>query len=183
MSFTRAFATTMQREGGYINNPKDSGGETYMGIARNHHPWWEGWTIIDELIAHQEPLSLSVELSQLVRDFYRSEFWDRLKCGLIDPVSEAVAEELFEASVNCGRSNGVKFLQRALNTLNSNGKLFADLTVDGGIGQQTIAATLTMLTHRPPRLLVKCQNGEQYIHYKNWARHEDFPGVFERTGA
>ena len=182
MSFTRAFATTMQREGGYINNPQDSGGETYMGIARNHHPWWVGWTIIDELIAHQEPLSLSVELSQLVRDFYRSEFWDRLKCGLIDPVSEAVAEELFEASVNCGRSNGVKFLQRALNTLNSNGKLFADLTVDGGIGQQTIAATLTMLTHRPPRLLVKCQYGEQYIHYKNWSKHEDFPGVFERVG-
>ena len=46
-----------------------------------------------------------------------------------------------------------------------------------------LAATLACLKHRPPRILVKCQNGEQYIHYKNWSRHEDFPGVFERTGA
>lgn len=91
MSFARAFATTMQAEGGYVNNPKDSGGETYMGIARDHHPWWVGWTIVDDLRARKKPLSTSAELSDLVREFYRREFWERLKCDLIDPVSEAVA--------------------------------------------------------------------------------------------
>ena len=49
------------------------------------------------------------------------------------------------------------------------------------MGPKTLHAALTCLTHRPPRILVKCQNGEQYIHYKAWSQHEDFPGVFERT--
>ena len=92
-----------------------------------------------------------------------------------------MAEELFEASVNCGPGNGVKFLQRGLNALNSRERLYQDLAVDGAMGPKTVHATLTCLTHRPPRILVKCQNGEQYIHYKNWSRHDDFPGVFERT--
>lgn len=178
MSFTRAFATTMQHEGGHAIV---AGHETYMGIDRVKHPRWPGWVLIDELIELGEPLSLSAALAALVRDFYRAEFWEALKCPLLDPVSEAVAEELFEASVNCGPENGVKFLQRALNALNIREKLYPDLFVDGAMGPKTLQTTLTCLVHRPPRILVKCQNGEQYIHYKNWSKHEDFPGVFERT--
>lgn len=181
MPFAQAFAATMQHEGGYADNPKDRGGETYMGIARNKHPRWLGWRVIDECLQHGEPLSLSAELADMVRAFYHAEFWRPLRCHLIDPVSPEVAAELFEASVNCGPGNGVKFLQRALNALNSRETLYADLDVDGGMGPTTVRATLTCLIHRPPRLLVKCQNGEQYIHYKNWSQHEDFPGVFERT--
>jgi len=181
MSFEKGFAATMQHEGGYSNNPNDDGGETYMGIARTKHPQWPGWPIIDECLAHGEPLSLADGLAGLVRDFYRTEFWQPLRCHLLDPVSEAVAEELFEASVNCGPGNGVKFLQRALNALNSRDRLYPDLVVDGGMGPKTVQAALTCLTHRPPRILAKCQNGEQYIHYKSWSKHEDFPGVFERV--
>lgn len=181
MSFEKAFASTMQSEGGYANNPKDKGGETYMGIARKHHPEWQGWPIVDACLRHGEPLTLADGLADLVREFYRAEFWRPLQCHLIDPVSEAVAEELFEASVNCGPGNGVKFLQRALNALNSHERLYPDLIEDGAMGPKTLRATLACLTHRPPRILVKCQNGEQYIHYKAWGQHEDFPGVFERT--
>jgi len=181
MSFEKAFATTMQHEAGYVNNPKDQGGETYMGIARNHHPDWDGWPIIDRVRKARKALSLDPDLPEMVRAFYRQQFWLALRCHQIDPVSPEVAEELFEASVNCGPGNGVKFLQRALNALNSGGGMFADLVEDGGMGPGTLRAVLTCLTKRPPRLLVRCQNGEQYIHYKNWSQHEDFPGVFERT--
>lgn len=182
MSFDRAFAATMQSEGGYVNNPKDPGGETYMGIARTRHPYWPGWAIVDECRADGEALSMAPGLTEAVRQFYKEEFWVKMRCPMIDQVSEAVAEELFEAGVNCGPGNGVRFLQRALNRLNSNGELWADLKDDGGMGPKTMRAVLTCLTHRPPRILVKCQNGEQYIYYTEWSKHEDFPGVFERTG-
>lgn len=181
MSFEKAFAATMQHEGGYSNNPKDKGGETYMGIARNRHPDWEGWPIVDALRKAGKALSLDPDLPELVRAFYRAEFWTALRCHQIDPVSPEVAEELFEASVNCGPGNGIKFLQRALNALNSNGRMFPDLVVDGGMGPKTLRATLTCLVQRQYRLLVKCQNGEQYLYYKEWSQHEDFPGVFQRT--
>lgn len=178
MSFSRAFGTTMHIEGGHA---VVDGHETYMGIDRTKHPAWPGWAVIDECLAHGEPLSIAPGLTDMVRHFYRSEFWMPLQCDRIDQVSEAVAEELFEAAVNCGPGNGVKFLQRALNALNSREKLYPDLYVDGAMGTRTLAATLACLKQRPPRLLVKCQNGEQYIHYKNWSKHEDFPGVFGRT--
>ena len=181
MSFVNAFAATMQHEQGYANNPKDTGGETYMGIARNKHPQWAGWPIVDACLKAGQALSLEPKLTDLVREFYFNEFWQPLWCHQIDPVSPEVAEELFEASVNCGPGNGVKFLQRALNALNSNQRLYPDLSEDGAMGSKTLQTTLSCLRKRPPRLLVKCQNGEQYIHYKNWRQHEDFPGVFART--
>ena len=31
---------TLETEGGYVNDPSDSGGETYCGIARNSNPNW-----------------------------------------------------------------------------------------------------------------------------------------------
>lgn len=181
MSFARAFATTLQHEGGYSNNPKDKGGETYMGIARNKHPLWVGWPIIDACLHAGRALSLAPGLADLVREFYRTEFWQPLSCDHIDVVSPEVAEELFEASVNCGRGNGTKFLQRALNALNARERFYPDLVVDGVMGPKTLQAVTMCLRKRSPRLLVRCQNGEQYLHYKAWSQHEDFPGVFGRT--
>ncbi len=178
MSFERAFASTMKHEGGYAIV---GGHETYMGIDRTKHPQWQGWQIVDKCIFHGEPLSIDGGLADRVRAFYWDEFWTPLRCAEIDLASQEVAEELFEASVNCGKGNGVKFLQRALNALNSKSRLFNDLTVDGVMGSMTLCVTLACLKFRSPALLVKCQNGEQYIHYKNWSKHEDFPGVFSRT--
>ncbi len=181
MSFERAFARTMKAEGGYSDNPKDRGGRTYMGIASRKHPLWEGWQIIDDALLHGEPLSIAPGLADMVRQFYRINFWLATRCDQLDRISEAVAEELFEAGVNCGPGNGIKFLQRALNALNNRGTLYDDLYEDGAIGPKTIWAVKKCLMKRPPSLLVRCQNGEQYIHYKKWSQHEDFPGVFERT--
>ena len=47
-NFQQAFQHTAAAEGGYSNNPKDKGGETYRGIARKYWPDWAGWIIVDE---------------------------------------------------------------------------------------------------------------------------------------
>ncbi|MDR2551434.1 MAG: hypothetical protein LBD10_14685 [Desulfobulbus sp.] len=44
MSFDKAFAATTAFEGGHTIV---DGHETYMGIDRNQHPEWGGWSIID----------------------------------------------------------------------------------------------------------------------------------------
>lgn len=178
MGFDRGFAFAMVMEGGHAIV---DGHETYMGIDRVKQPNWQGWEIIDDARLHGEPLSIAPGLSDMVRNFYRIHFWNAMRCDQLNLISEEVADELFEAGVNCGPANGIKFLQRALNALNSNGTIFPDLYVDGAIGPVTVAAVRACLASRPPRILVKCQNGEQYIHYKNWSKHEDFPGVFART--
>ena len=179
MSFDRALTAVLKMEGGYSNNPKDPGGETFCGISRRFWPAWPGWVLVDRALRRGEPLMAVPGLSALVRQFYLTEFWVPLRCPEIDGTSPEIAEELFEASVNTGRSNGVKFLQRALDVLSA-GKLYPLLSHDGIIGQKTMTAVMICLRQRGPRMLEDCQNGEQYIYYKGWSGHKDFPGVFRR---
>lgn len=182
MSFERAFMETALAEGGYVNDPQDKGGETYKGIARKMHPDWKGWPLVDLIKRINGDFESNQNLQDAVKDFYRAEFWEKLRCDEIDQISEVVAEELFEAAVNCGPANGVRFLQRALNRCNVNGTLYADITEDGIIGKGTIGAVKKCL-EKPVavKLLCRCQNGEQYIYYTKLSQHERYRGWFART--
>jgi len=184
MSFDKAFRAVTAIEGLYSNNPKDAGGETYLGISRRNWPKWPGWGLIDAAKPFKRPsAALQDGLQFLVESLYWHEFWVKQRCPEIERLGEGVAEELFEASVNCGGSNGVKFLQRGLNRLSGAGTRWPRLVDDGVLGPVTMGALKSCLA-RPgySRLLYRCQNGEQYIHYINWPGHKDFPGVFARTG-
>ena len=46
--FEIAYGETEIREGGYVNDPADRGGETHRGVARKFHPKWPGWKIVDK---------------------------------------------------------------------------------------------------------------------------------------
>ena len=48
-NFDIAFRRTISAEGGYVNDPNDKGGETYMGISRRAHPTSKIWTYIDKV--------------------------------------------------------------------------------------------------------------------------------------
>ena len=45
--FSKAIPKLLKKEGGYVNNPADRGGETYKGIARKYHKSAFMWTLID----------------------------------------------------------------------------------------------------------------------------------------
>ena len=47
-SFIKAFNKLIKAEGGYVNDPDDNGGETFMGITRKNHPNCKMWIVIDE---------------------------------------------------------------------------------------------------------------------------------------
>lgn len=116
-NFETAFKKTMTAEGGYCNNPNDRGGETYRGIARNFHAKWQGWKIID-IYKEKFPdkfktkLDKDCKLQDLVKDFYRNNFWNPIsldKCG-----SQKIANELFDVAVNCGVKTAIKQFQKTL---------------------------------------------------------------------
>ena len=137
--FDIALARTLRFEGGYSSNPNDSGGETYRGITRNFHPAWAGWPIIDKAKSSPAfPSSLEANplVQSLVAEFYRTEFWNKLRAGEI--FSQAIANELFDAAVNHGIPPAVKILQQGMNYLTAPPLLF--LTVDGIVGTASINA-------------------------------------------
>lgn len=92
--FYPAFDTMMRNEGGYVLHtvPGDRGGMTYAGIARNMQPQWPGWALIDG--KQDVP-------TQMVRDFYRRDFWDTIRGNELQ--HQAIAEAVFDFHVNAGR--------------------------------------------------------------------------------
>lgn len=171
--FAVAYAPLRQYEGGYSNNPADRGGETYAGIARNFFPGWSGWSVIDRwkrsvgtrTSALNKALSTVPELRQMVEDWYRAEWWDRL--GLTT-LPQTLANEILEQAVNLGKGGAGKKVQTVCNAFNFKGgsPLFSDLKVDGAIGPKTLSALRAILANRADEeALVHALNCMQGAHY------------------
>jgi lysozyme family protein len=165
-NFLLAHKKTLLIEGGYVNDPADRGGETYMGVARKFHPTWGGWGIIDSYkktqILKRGDYINNYELDEFVEDFYEENFWDINRLSKIE--SQEIAEELFDTGVNMGVKTAAKMLQEALNLLNRNEKSFKDLKVDGAVGRMTLSVVNAINDYRH---LLKTLNGLQFMRYVN----------------
>lgn len=119
-----AFERMLANEGGYkLTDIKgDRGRQTFAGIARRLNPKWPGWIRID---------AGSTPTAEMVRDFYRVEYWDRLRCGSI--VNQKVAQSLFDFGVNAGVATSAKLAQ-----------IVVGVTPDGQIGLKSLAAINNM---------------------------------------
>lgn len=124
--FKKAWVITSKNEGGYINDPSDSGGETYCGISRKFFPQWQGWGYIDkykplknnEIIKNDSFISNTNEgIEDLVTTFYKNQFWDKVFGDKI--INQEVANELFDSSVNMGIHEAVILTQKSLDIPNT----------------------------------------------------------------
>jgi lysozyme family protein len=117
--FNPAFEKMISDEGGYqlTDIPGDRGGQTYAGIARKPNPDWKGWQFIDRKDFGSA--------TPLVREFYKSNFWDRVRGD--DIKEQAIAETIFNFAVNTGVGVASKLSQLIVGT-----------TPDGAIGPKTL---------------------------------------------
>lgn len=161
--FKTAYKITMAHEGGYANNPLDSGGETWKGIARKKHPDWPGWQLIDKAKQGDFPANLNSvpNLQNLVEMFYKVKFWDYLKLDQVN--NQKIANELFDTAVNMGQGIAALFLQRSLNVSNRNGKDYPDLQIDGNVGPVTINAINNHPRQEQVLKLLNTLQGARYI--------------------
>jgi len=154
--FSDAFDITMGIEGGYSNDAQDPGGETYRGISRRFFPSWPGWALIDKSGPG------AVGLDPLTESFYKQNFWDRFSGDDLPP---EVAAEMFDSAVNCGVGTAAKWLQRALNLLNRDGKDYPEVVEDGGIGPATLRSLQALVNMEGTEVLLKVLNILQGAHY------------------
>ncbi|MCO7226197.1 glycoside hydrolase family 108 protein [Pleionea sp. CnH1-48] len=120
--FQACYEKTLLNEGGYQLHhvAHDKGGLTYAGISQRYHPSWEGWKLIGSK-ANAE------QLTPLVKQFYRDNFWQSIKGD--DIHSQKVAETLYDFAVNAGVRTAIKLMQ-----------IVVGATPDGIVGPKTIAA-------------------------------------------
>lgn len=154
--FDKALGHTLGIEGGYSDNPDDSGGVTNYGITEQTARAF-GYT------GPMAALPLKVAV-----DIYRRNYWDLLWLDQIAVISEEVAIELFDTAVNCSPGFAGRTFQRALNVLNQSGRLYPDLALDGLLGRVSIAALQSYIGKRGAqgeKVLVKVLNSLQGAHY------------------
>lgn len=131
-----AIEITIGKEGKYSFHPNDSGGETMWGITR-HTAEKHGWHGPMKDLPRME-----------AKRIYREEYFTKPGFDKVLPLSATIAKELFDTGVNLGTSTPRYWLQQCLNRLNKRGQLYADISVDGIIGNQTIKALDAFLAHR-----------------------------------
>tara|TARA_R100000773_G_C4219542_1_gene118141 strand:- start:2705 stop:3217 length:513 start_codon:yes stop_codon:yes gene_type:complete len=116
-NFEKSLELVLHHEGGYVNHPKDPGGETNLGVTKRV---WEKW--IGRKVQEGEMKNLTPED---VKDLYKKRYWDRAKC---DDLPSGIDFFTFTFAVNSGPSRSAKTLQSVIGA-----------TVDGGIGPKTLA--------------------------------------------
>lgn len=146
MNFDSAFLLVIGHEGGYVNDPRDPGGETKFGISKRAYP--------------------KVDIKNLTmadaKHIYFSDYWNRLQ---LDKLPNDIRFDMFDAAVNSGLSMAAKFLQRAVKVPD-----------DGIIGAGTIAAANAMKPElldkrlNAQRLLFLCNTTNFPTYGKGWVR-------------
>ncbi|WP_294228056.1 holin-associated N-acetylmuramidase [uncultured Shimia sp.] len=116
------------REGGFVNDPDDPGGATNFGVtlATARRLGLDKDRDGDVDVADLKKLAPEDAEAVYLRHYYEGPKVDRLP--------EVLQASVFDMYVNAG-SNAVKILQRLL------GQMGQQVTVDGKIGPQTIAAS------------------------------------------
>lgn len=148
-------------EGGYVNDSSDSGGATNFGIT----------------VAVARSYGYTGDMRDLPRetafDIYTAKYWEAVKADDIIKLSEAVAAEVVDTSVNMGPNRAGTFLQRSLNVLNNRGSSYPDLVVDGNIGTASISALSSYLNTRTDKVLVRMLNCLQGAYYVTLAERRE----------
>jgi len=170
--FEKALKRTLDFEGGYSNDPNDSGLETFCGISRKYWPDWSGWVAIDGLKTHgAKILPGDPTLRPQVIEFYRDNFWLPIHGDEIE--SQEIADMVFDCSVNPNPKAAVTFAQTAHNKIFKESKYIID--VDGIFGADTLHA-LNSIEH-PDHIgwFVDAMDGQRKKYYLKsiQRRHEN----------
>lgn len=114
MNFNEIIDQVIEHEGGYVNNPHDTGGETKYGIAKRWNP--------------------EVDIKNLSLDdainIYYNDYWKPSKA---EHLPEEIRATYFDMCVNMGQKRAVIVLQETINSIES-----TRIDEDGIIGKITI---------------------------------------------
>jgi lysozyme family protein len=112
--FDACFNKLIVHEGGYVNDSRDPGSETKYGISKRAYP----------------QIDIKTLTLADAKAIYKRDYWDRAQC---DQLPSQLAYLVFDAAVNSGIGQAIRFLQRSVGT--------AD---DGVMGAITLGAVKRM---------------------------------------
>ena len=124
-NFGKAIDIVLKHEGGWVNNPNDSGGATNYGISLRflaEHPEIGDFDHDGDVDA-EDIKNMTVDEA---KEVYKNLWWNKFHYDLI--VNDAVATKIFDTAVNMGSKRSHIFAQQCLCDLG------IKVTVDGILG-------------------------------------------------
>jgi lysozyme family protein len=117
-NFKASLDQVLKSEGGYVNDPRDSGGVTNLGCTQRVYEFHMRRPVSDAEMRCLTPAD--------VGPIYKTNYWDKIKG---DQLPAGLDYAVFDCAINSGPSQAAKFLQQVL-----------EVTEDGAIGPGTLAA-------------------------------------------
>lgn len=122
-NFGIIMANVFVHEGGFADDPHDSGGATKFGITQNTLSKWRG-----KMVYRDDVKALTKKEASMI---YKSEYYEKPKINLLPVPLQGV---VLDTAINSGPKRSIRMLQRSINDLGG------ALAVDGYIGPKTLEA-------------------------------------------
>ena len=147
-NYQKCLETILHHEGGYVNHPKDPGGETNLGVTKRVYEEHGGTKDMKELTVED------------VAPIYKKGYWDKMKG---DDLPSCLDLFVFDFGVNAGPGRAAKFLQKMIGT-----------TVDGGIGPMTLAKVNEYVDSNGLEESIKQYQSARQEYYENLSTFNTF---------
>lgn len=147
-NYDRCLRVILHHEGGYVNHPKDPGGETNLGVTKRVYEEWGGTKDMKDLTVED------------VAPIYYKNYWNRVRA---DDLPAGLDLCVFDFGVNAGTGRSAKFLQRLVGT-----------TVDGGIGPATIGAVNVYVQTEGIEATIEAFQNSRQEYYESLSTFETF---------
>ena len=147
-NYQKCLDMILHHEGGYVNHPKDPGGETNLGVTKR---------VYEDFGGTKDMKDLTVED---VAPIYEKNYWGRMKC---DSIPSGLDLCVFDFGVNAGTGRSAKFLQTMIGT-----------TADGGIGPNTLSKLSDYIDENGIEDTIKNFQAERQSYYESLSTFETF---------
>jgi len=147
-NFKKCLEIILHHEGGYVNHPKDPGGETNLGVTKR---------VYEDFGGTKDMKDLTVED---VEPIYKKNYWDRVKG---DQLPEGLDLCVFDFGINAGTGRAAKYLQQMIGT-----------TPDGGIGPMTLAKLDEFIEEHGLTETVRLYQDERQSYYEQLSTFDTF---------
>lgn len=115
-NFEQCLALVLRSEGGFVQNPKDPGGATNLGVTKATYESYVGHAVTVDDIKALTP--------DTVAPLYKKMYWDKVSG---DNIALGLDYALFDFAVNSGPRQATKFIQN-----------IASVPADGLMGDRTV---------------------------------------------
>jgi len=99
-NFDKCLELVLKSEGGFVNDSRDNGGMTNLGVTIRTWEEWVGHPVSEKEMRNLTPL--------MVKQLYKRKYWDA--CYADDLIS-GLDYAVFDVSVNSGVGRAIKLLQ------------------------------------------------------------------------